>query len=471
MLRFGLIRAVATVGLCAALWAAAIEARAPQLIIGGVVGGSGTSTFACELGRSAIGTNLDGSTICSTVTTAIGPTKEDGWVHYYNMTSGPSIVVGADGRPVVVYAGAFGKNVLRCGNRSCLSGNTQAAAESDAADVVTPDYYPSALLDASGHPTFARVHLYSGALEFIHCLSVTCTAATTKRTIRYDDSATYTYLFPSLARGPNGLPIIAYQAFYEWASSTVSSELRPPNRLILTYCDDTACSSMRHYTMTVVGDQGYAADLKIGVDGAPLIVHGTDAGLKVTHCQSPGCFTSGVLPPESVLLTGPFALAPHENDAWRFAPALAIGADKLPIISYRAPNRAHRGMLRVTHCGSADCKTGNTTVDITAPTGPGGALAPQLGRHTSIAIGADGLPVIAHDDEVTGSLKVTHCATVTCVGHTTTAVVDSAPGTAAPAVAIGTDGTPVIAYISDDPAGSSGQILKIAKCARLTCVG
>lgn len=469
MSRHGLMRAVAAVGMCGGLWAVAVEARAPQLIVGGSGGGFGPPTLACEIGRSAIGLNPDGSVICSTVTTAIGTTNGDGWIHYYYLTSGPSIAVGADGRPVVVYAGTSGKNVLRCGNRSCLNGNTLAAAEPVATGASTGDYYPSVLLDASGNPTFARVSLSSGALEFVRCLTVSCTAATTLRTVRYDETYLYTYLFPSLARRAGGLPVIAYQAYWEWAYP--NAEPLPSNRLILTYCDDAACGTMRHYTMTVTGQQGYTPDLKIGADGAPLIVHGTDAGLKVTHCQSPGCFTAGFGSPESVLLTGPFARAGHENDAWKFAPALAIGADKLPIISYRAPARDHHGILRVTHCGSDDCKTGNTTVDITTPDGPGNTAVPQLGRHTSIAIGVDGLPVIAHDDEATGWLKVTHCATIDCAAHTTTAVVDRAPGTASPAVAIGTDGTPVIAYISDDPSGTSGQILKIAKCAWLTCVG
>ena len=38
----------------------------------------------------------------------------------------------------------------------------------------------------------------------------------------------------------------------------------------------------------------------------------------------------------------------------------------------------------------------------------------SVGRHSSIAIGADGLPVISYQDITAGALRVLKCGTRTC---------------------------------------------------------
>jgi hypothetical protein len=82
--------------------------------------------------------------------------------------------------------------------------------------------------------------------------------------------------------------------------------------------------------------------------------------------------------------------------------SLAIGADGLPIVSHFSTT----GRLRVTHCGNAACGAGNvsTTVDD----------AVFVGGFTSIAIGHDGLPVISYRDATAGALRITKCGTPSC---------------------------------------------------------
>lgn len=63
--------------------------------------------------------------------------------------------------------------------------------------------------------------------------------------------------------------------------------------------------------------------------------------------------------------------------------------------------------LRVTHCGNAACTAGNVSTTVDDP-------ANSVGTHTSIAIGADGLPVISHLDETAQALRVTKCGTPAC---------------------------------------------------------
>ena len=98
--------------------------------------------------------------------------------------------------------------------------------------------------------------------------------------------------------------------------------------------------------------------------------------------------------------------------------SLAIGADGLPVISYR-DNTA--GRLKVAKCNDAACAGGDET--ITTVDDP----ANSVGFYTSLAIGADGLPVISYRDNTAGSLKVAKCNDAACAGgdETITTVDDS----------------------------------------------
>jgi hypothetical protein len=196
---------------------------------------------------------------------------------------------------------------------------------------------------------------------------------------------------------------------------------------------------------------GSSTSIAIGVDGLPVISHHRYSlgpiiqfVLRVTKCGNPACTAGNV----SSDVDSPIDYSDSYN-------SVAIGADGLPVISYR--NEA-LGALRVTRCGAPDCAAGNVSTNVDNP-------ADAVGYYTSIAIGTGGQPVIGHRNLTRGSLRVTRCGNPACSAGNASADVDDPAdaivGTWASA-AIGADGLPVISH-----QGSSG--LRVTKCGTHSC--
>ena len=132
--------------------------------------------------------------------------------------------------------------------------------------------------------------------------------------------------------------------------------------------------------------------------------------------------------------------------------SIAIGADALPIVSYFDGTN---GDLKVARCANAACTTATTTAIDTAG---------DVGGFTSITIGADGLPIISYYDLTNGDLKVAHCNNTACTTATTTAIDTAGNVGYYTSIAVGADGLPVISYW-----GATDGDLKVAHCANLTC--
>ena len=134
--------------------------------------------------------------------------------------------------------------------------------------------------------------------------------------------------------------------------------------------------------------------------------------------------------------------------------SIALGADRLPVISYYDGGNKN---LKVAKCGNPDCTAANTITTVDSQD--------DVGAFTSIAIGSDDLPVIAYYMTWTGDLKVAKCGNPACSAGNTITTVDAVGNVGAFAeIAIGTDGLPVISY-SDITNGD----LKVAKCGTLAC--
>jgi hypothetical protein len=83
-------------------------------------------------------------------------------------------------------------------------------------------------------------------------------------------------------------------------------------------------------------------------------------------------------------------------------PAVALGADGMPVIAYHDHTNSD---LKLARCRDIDCADADiTTVD----------RAGSVGWHIAIAVGADGLPVISYYDETNGDLKLALCGNPAC---------------------------------------------------------
>ena len=349
-----------------------------------------------------------------------------------NVGSSTSMVIGADGFPVISYYDVTNGNLMvaKCGNAACSSGNVTTTVDS-AGD---RGQFTSIVIGVDGFPVISYYNVTNGDLLVAKCGNASCSSGNTTTTV---DSAGTVGLYTSIAIGTDGLPIISYQDGKDGSSS----DLR------ITKCGNTSCSSGN--TMSVVdsaGTIGSWTSLAIGTDGRPVIAYQDTAGggLRIAKCGNAACSSGNTT--TTVLAGGALGI---------FA-SLAIGTDGLPVISWQ--NDDVDGNLRVTKCGNTSCTSGNTSTLIDV-------LTTDLGYYSSLAIGTDGLPVISYYNEASDDLMVAKCGNASCTSGNTTSTIDGAGSRGLwTSIAIGTDGLPVISYYNL----TDGDLL-VAHCANPSC--
>jgi predicted regulator of Ras-like GTPase activity (Roadblock/LC7/MglB family) len=135
--------------------------------------------------------------------------------------------------------------------------------------------------------------------------------------------------------------------------------------------------------------------------------------------------------------------------------SIAIGADGLPVISHQ---NITKFALRVTHCGNAACTSGNVSTTVDDPPN-------QVGIASSIAIGLDGLPMVVHSNQTARALRVTRCGNAACsAGNMSTTIASAGHRFVTSSMVIGADGLPVISAneLQDDA-------LLVTRCGTPKC--
>jgi hypothetical protein len=268
--------------------------------------------------------------------------------------------------------------------------------------------------------------------------SAVCTGLPNPHTFTVGDDPTANAVgtSSSIAIGTDGRGVISYQ-------DTTAGTLK------VLKCGNLACSA-GNTVSTVdnpVNSVGSFTSIAVPATGLPMISYydGTASTLKLLRCLDTAC-TTGV----ATTIDDPPA-----NNVGQYS-SIAIPGDGRAVISYFDSTAS---ALKVLKCGNANCDAGNvaTTVDDPANT---------VGGYSSLAIGADGLPVISYLDSTLVALKVLKCGNAACTAGNITTTVDDPANFVGEfgSLAIGADGLAVISY-RDSTAGR----VKVAKCGNAAC--
>lgn len=406
--------------------AAAIAAGAitPAHLAPGLIGTVAQSrvTGLCTNTQAMRGVHPDGTVACTNAMTSV---KEG----TSQMGVQPSLAIGPGGLPVISHYDATAKMLMmtRCADSACVSGTRTAPVDGL---VVNAGQYSSLAFGSDGLPVMAYYDAGATSLAITHCADLLCRTSTTTRIAASKVAGEHT----AIAIGRDGLPIVSY---YDRTNHT----------LAVTHCGTVTCAAgnVTRRPDPSANDVGIQTAIAIGADGLPVISHhdATAGALRVTHCGDAVCGANNV----STTVDDPAATSGIDS-------AIAIGRDGLPVIAH---TQAKTG-LRVTHCGNAACSAGAVTTLVTTP--------PDIqGSYPSIVIAADGLPVVSHGSPSTDSLHVSACADVACTAARTTRVdtLDLPHGYDS-SIAVGGDRLPIVAHFV-----KGAGALRITKCGTANC--
>lgn len=341
----------------------------------------------------------------------------------------PSITIGIDGYPVISYENNnpnWDLKFVRCISNDCSSTNAPIALDS-------PGWIgaqSSIAIGADGFPVVTYLDSDNSDLKLVHCTSLDCATTDAPRTL---DSAGLTGYWSSVRIGIDGFPAISY-------FNDLDGDLK------FIHCTSVDCSSADlPRTLDSGGRVGLYNSSIVGADGMPFIVYfdQTNFDLKTVHCTAIDC--SAYSPPQFLVDTD--FHAPGENIS------IALGADGNPIVSYQAWTQG----LAVIHCTQSDCSMAAPPIILDSTLG--------AGVYSSIAIGIDGNPAIGYYKNVEGDLAFVHCRDASCDAQHAPLTLESTGTVGAFAsLAIGADGYPVIAHYDWD-----NQDLRVFHCSKINC--
>ncbi len=376
-----------------------------------VVWPAATTTYIIEC------TGTGGTTQQSTTVTVTAPCVP-GWTLTVVDSGGvsklyhPSIAIGTDGLPVISYLDTTNSDlkVAKCGNADCTSGNTLTTVDSAGSVGWDNDM----TIGTDGLPVISYLDGTNVDLKVAKCGNASCSSGNTITTV---DSTGNVGRETTITIGADGLPVISYR-------DSTNVDLK------VAKCGNASCSSGN--TITTVdstGNVGYGPSIATGTDGLPVISYldGTNVDLKVAKCGNASCSSGNTI-----------TTVDSTSTAGQFSISIAIAPDGLPVISYLDTTNDE---LKVAKCGNASCSSGNTitTVDSTGTV---------VGSEdvSSIAIGSNGFPVVSYPENTNNDLKIVKCGNANCSsGNSITTVASGGSIGYDTSLAIGADGLPVIA--------------------------
>ena len=343
----------------------------------------------------------------------------------------PSLVIGRDGSPLIAYdTGPTGNHVvlLKCLKLDCSTSQTLATVTGR---------FPALAIGASGFPFVAFWDNGTAEIKLLYCNDDACSIPTVSIVASgLPDNALQVAMAIDIA----GFPFITYKTGrVDNGAVCAPFGLCSRAKFWLARCGDQTCSvsvSPSQFDTTECVDNGGSTcfvagpSLAVAIDaeGVPVIAYSRlslDHQFYFKRCISSNCSDTSVLIPHYIgVIT---------------RPTIAIEQDGLPLLSTGQK------------CLNLGC---NSTPSLNIPT------------NRAVAIGADNLAVFSNVGS--GDLSVTKCRKLGCVASfgapNPSYSVDSIGDVANTAIAIGVDGLPIIAYTT------TANDLKVAKCGSDRCI-
>ncbi|MBP6439634.1 MAG: hypothetical protein KA280_09210 [Thermomonas sp.] len=395
---------------------------------------------SCPAGQYFRGIQANGALNCEPLPGLTVATTVDGGAP--NVGTWNDIAIPPDGRPVVSYYDATNGNLkfARCANTACTGIAAALTVDASANDV---GQYSAIAIGADGLPVISYYDNTADDLRALKCGNADCSAGNTLTLV---DGTGNVGLGSVIAVGIDGNPIIAYGNHvgpFAYDGAFKAAKCANPA------CSGAATITTFHGPGVGVGPSltpASSMSIAIPADGLPVIAYATfnvsnNTTPRLAKCANANCTgaaTLRLLHGEPGVNLGAYA-------------SIALGAGELPIVAYQANGNS----LGIVRCNNASCSAPAFEVDFSADT-----------AYVDIAVGSDGIPTISAQDPVTDDLVVTRCLASDCSQtgtepYSAQFAVDGNGG-AHTSIAIGADGLPVIAF-------EDGGDLRVVKCGNRSC--
>lgn len=349
------------------------------------------------------------------------------------------LAIGSDNLPLISYSTPSDNNgnmmlhVIHCGNAACTSGNTTKNIQQSGEG-------PTSLaIGSDGKPIFALLGQTGGLnVSVLKCADSACNASTVSiaRTALPAPAAGFTP--PSIAIGSDGLPVLSYDIQYTGPGGTAYDS----GDLGLTHCGDVSCTTGNvSRVVDTAGNAGMWSKIMIAGDGMPIVqyvdtITTGGGGLKILKCSDETC--SNACP---VSRQGSSA---NSSAASGVSSSAASVGSAVSIAS--APSTTVSACLLTA------------SVDTAGTTG----WAPSMTTDTNFR------PVVSYFDVTNQALKILACGSPGCIVGGAMVTGDGVGTVNAQHTSIQypADGLPVLSYY-DAPS----KDLKVLKCGTPTCSG
>lgn len=246
------------------------------------------------------------------------------------------------------------------------------------------EYSSSLVLDADGNPVVSYYDSVDRELRLAHCNDPNCTGGDESVQVvapAGDPDGWDT----ALALDVEGHPVISY---YDASLMDVR----------LVHCNDSNCAGDDESLQTVHSAGAVSESISLALDGAgnPMISYFSEGLLRLARCNDPNCAGDD----ESLQIVDPTV------DLLGWDTSLVLDADDHPVIAY---HHAMPNQLRLAHCNDPNCAGGDDPLETVANAGLGV-------QYMSVALDADGHPVIGYQDTTDFTLRLAHCNDPNCAG-------------------------------------------------------